>query len=1289
MQSRRRWHPQKSARFVASLHVFHVVTRGHSITCLTGHAHNRLQEILMLPQFRPPLSCCKKGAFALVSTLFILALLMAVIASLAVFVTTTQRSAAANRDANSARQSALFGLKLALGELQSSVGPDQRITAPASILGNASNPYGGGIQPAAGQGSWTGVWKADTVAPPGSTPGYNPATPNTRSFVGWLVSSADTSGNFTLPTSLAAVGTSVTSIAPTNNIPNFKILMKNLDGSAYAQAQKVRIDSVPGGKRYFAFVVEDEGVKADLSWSQTPAAVTTGERAQTSRLSAAPGPDYAVLNGTSGNGSFGQSSYPINYPLSNDGTTPFLLNIIPLMRDPADLQGLMSNASTMPAWLKEQRADITWGSRGILADVKLGGLRRDLSLAFEMDGTSDVTSTQQPMKFNQQTGEFVGGLGDRLDSPYQAKGMPVKERFLYRDTKGSGTPFSGDIVRSDSVVRGPNWWALRDYANLYKRLSGTAGSYTLNARSYYPNVSGLNANYHLGNLIGQNSGATPWDYEVNNGSKFVTDPYIFRPARADYAPVMLGAVCLVSALATNPNGTTADLALGLDPIFYLWNPYNRKLKFDNLAIAMKTGFPGSIAFQVTNGSGTITTYGPANIQDYLTKQSSSAGALTYLVAGLTMAPGEICVVSAASKSNPSANSSPLHDIALPGTNTDNASGAICSKIPDATATNWQTVSVNLATDKVAFYYSSAYTGGNQFSFLWTSLPAAGTKATDLSDPANYGDQIQAIDYFAAQGGVGVINPSENLNAPPTFGAPVAASTLVNTKNFMGIFALLAKPASYGGLYPNPVEVFSQFNPIPLSTRYELTHVCQLNQVYNLLGQANNPNTLLQSCGINFSASSPNAGFWGASYASDSTAFPFSNIPSSPLLSLASFSDANLSTRASEPFHAVGNSFASPFVSPVSPYGAYTQSGDQTASVDTASDSSWLLNDALFDRYYLSGIAPAFTIGAGGYAATGSVTATLTQFFSANYRAAQANPILLPYLPPNTLPTAAVTSLAANDGYKKLGAYSLINGVFNVNSTSVAAWTAFLRANRNLVVTDARGGTDTATGSPFPSSPSPAAPGNGASTYWSGFSRLTDAQISSLAAGIVNQVKLRGPFMSLSDFVNHRVGPLNSNTSYMGALQAAIEASGINAAVQAGAGGTAPVYTGSISSFFPNPLPVGNRKTTTGIPGDITQADLLLPLAPRLSARSDTFRIRVYGEVRSKDETRIISQAACEAVVQRVPEYMDQTTDPTHNQPWSEATNPYNPTGSSLNPTNQKFGRRLKVVQFRWLIPNEL
>ena len=58
-----------------------------------------------------------------------------------------------------------------------------------------------------------------------------------------------------------------------------------------------------------------------------------------------------------------------------------------------------------------------------------------------------------------------------------------------------------------------------------------------------------------------------------------------------------------------------------------------------------------------------------------------------------------------------------------------------------------------------------------------------------------------------------------------------------------------------------------------------------------------------------------------------------------------------------------------------------------------------------------------------------------------------------------------------------------------------------------------------------------------------------------------------------------------------------------------------------------------------MPTEINQANILLPLAPRLSARSDTFKIRAYGEVRDADDN-IIAQATCEAVVQRLPEYVD-------------------------------------------------
>src|SRR5690606_16823240 len=67
--------------------------------------------------------------------------------------------------------------------------------------------------------------------------------------------------------------------------------------------------------------------------------------------------------------------------------------------------------------------------------------------------------------------------------------------------------------------------------------------------------------------------------------------------------------------------------------------------------------------------------------------------------------------------------------------------------------------------------------------------------------------------------------------------------------------------------------------------------------------------------------------------------------------------------------------------------------------------------------------------------------------------------------------------------------------------------------------------------------------------WSGMRALTDDEIARLAAAIVAEVRNRGPFLSLSDFVNRRLA--NDETGRMGPLQAAIEAAGINSAFREG------------------------------------------------------------------------------------------------------------------------------------------
>ena len=91
------------------------------------------------------------------------------------------------------------------------------------------------------------------------------------------------------------------------------------------------------------------------------------------------------------------------------------------------------------------------------------------------------------------------------------------------------------------------------------------------------------------------------------------------------------------------------------------------------------------------------------------------------------------------------------------------------------------------------------------------------------------------------------------------------------------------------------------------------------------------------------------------------------------------------------------------------------------------------------------------------------------------------------------------------------------------------------------------------------------------------------------------------------------------------------------------------------------------------PKYLTQADLLSTLGPQLAARSDTFTIRTYGETTNPATASVGSRAWCEAVVQRMPDYVDDSTDA-----WAGSAG-----------TNLTFGRRFKIVSFRWLTPQDI
>jgi hypothetical protein len=270
-----------------------------------------------------------------------------------------------------------------------------------------------------------------------------------------------------------------------------------------------------------------------------------------------------------------------------------------------------------------------------------------------------------------------------------------------------------------------------------------------------------------------------------------------------------------------------------------------------------------------------------------------------------------------------------------------------------------------------------------------------------------------------------------------------------------------------------------------------------------------------------------------------------------------------------------------------------------------------------------------------------------------------------------------------DNFRQFAASVGIAGAFNINSTSVAAWEAVLASLREQspsAIQPATGSLSTGTGDGTLATRHVPPLGEALDTVvdparreelaWGGYRRLSEKQIGELARQLVIQIKKRGPFQSQAEFVNRRLetGPL----AVSGALQAAIDAAGLNTAATTAAGGTPVVPAANVVE----PHPAARKGSTAdGATAVLTQADLLTPLAPFVSARSDTFVIRAYGEAR---QGKTVARAWCEATVQRTPDFVNAATPRTTALTDMEPGSP-----------EARFGRRFAIVAFRWLPPAEV
>lgn len=266
----------------------------------------------------------------------------------------------------------------------------------------------------------------------------------------------------------------------------------------------------------------------------------------------------------------------------------------------------------------------------------------------------------------------------------------------------------------------------------------------------------------------------------------------------------------------------------------------------------------------------------------------------------------------------------------------------------------------------------------------------------------------------------------------------------------------------------------------------------------------------------------------------------------------------------------------------------------------------------------------------------------------------------------------------------------VDGMFNVNSTSVLAWTALLSHlnEADMPYLSASDGTislEGGTADTHPVSRTTVAGDPSANLYpimsrVGTHTRLSQEQIEALATEIVAQVKARGPFLSLSEFVNRQLSSSDLELARAGTIEAAlIKLSEMGADTKNPFAELQSAFTQVEVKGSPAFQQAAEGNVAYGFPGWVRQADVLRPIAPVLSARDDTFVIRAYGERKNPITGKTSAQAWCEAVVQRRADYVDPADAATAL-----------PGDATLNSeANKRFGRRFSIISFRWLSPDEV
>ncbi len=1124
------------------------------------------------------------------------------------------RSASSAEAMQIARSNARLALMLAIGQLQKSAGPDQRITAPANLVDNG-HPSG-----------VAGVWKS--WRPPQEAANNYGSEKDSR-FVGYMMSSPEAQANPD-PGSLPGAGN-----------PTELLVGDGSLGPSSTDRQVIAplVTFAPNGAKdsgALAWATLDEGVKG--------------------RIDLPPN--------SSSSGSVGESITRVGAPARNkagkmkglealDEEDAKLIEVLPKLVSVDEVNLMAEDKSTFGPYFH----DFSVCSNSVQTDAADGGLKTDLSVLFD-------TAT--------------------LPTDYSA-------RRLY---SGTNAPLGG------SNSPDPMWAMYHHHYRLYQRTTAND-----NPKDGLKNSTG--SRYRLSQVTDRNLRDVRYE------------PNMATVAESVIMPTMVKVEIVFSLVARDahggwPNQFTPPLGtypymlhMMYMPVITMHNPYNVPLRFTQLEVEF-VDLPMGFQFFVNGQAATTSTQ--AFNQLYSGKESGNIPKIFKLVltgdltrnTEVVMGPGETRIFGKPFPPNWTWNNESA------GTGSDgvmmfdwrNDKTAQGNRIIPGMITgpndglgydiDWL-AATNRATwlrerykpennggcipikpsDSISVQYgpkSQASTPTNKFSVTMRLTP--GSSTNNYSTTQVFFKDEAKLKSILEEG----TSPrfSEPRSFPetypkPTKEAPITAANIYEANSTPVSGYRKAKPFAIFSLSgKTTMDSFTQSRPVTdtgatmqMATCDFTTTASQGSSPFEfVLTPVRNGTGGIESDGVK--------GFYFGGHGQNrgTTAATFYEIPQAPMQSIAQMRHANAGSLGTVPYvtYSIGESRAHPAL----PSNTVRFSPDTTK---TQLDHSWLANDQLWDRYWFSTLASLSGTSYSGSSSTSQLQLAKS-FFAGEKKLPNARNVS--YLAAGTTGDKAASEATGQRGVNT-AAYIMTKGGFNVNSVSKAAWLSVLTALSDSSVPIAAGRLEQ-TGDDVPMLRVRRPTGGltegreAKNQLWNSYRKLSSQEIDKLAEEIVKEVRDRGPFLSMSDFVNRRLS--GGDFAQKGALQAAIDRCDLNGIMESNA---TPISPSEVANYGWKNATAVTGTTGSGAPGEISQGDVLSAIGSFVTVRSDTFRIRTFGDCRDKDG-KILARAWCEATVQRFPEYVDpaDTVEAVAN-----------------SDVNKAFGRRFSVVAFRWLQKDEV